>query len=428
MSPDKRVGIYLGADVVINSPDYLKALQDKLGLNLVIIGFSGEFPAHVLKESPFDGVPLSAACLDSLVCKHIDGQAVDPLEFDQVRGYVGPAFGQGDDDKFRRAVQVIHDSGSDVWVCCGSWTIRRLMFCPSNEATNNWFEAAYTHLATDYGVEGLDVSHARYPMGSFPKGLFACACNNCASAAAEMDYDMATMVAALRSGRDRLAALDPNLLKAACGHGMGPFDFMQALNMPSGILDWFSFRAALLGKNLKRFHDAVHEAAAPGTLFGADTYPASLSMFMGHNHAAWGEFSDFASPLVSHVYQFVVLTLVAWAKFLQELNAGLSETDALRFVYCLVGYDGLGLPDSEAAFHHEDIDRMVRSIPLKELILHDLNKARLSLPKGLPSYPIIHGEGWPVADVRGIMEGAEKAGHDGIIFQGSADLVDFELK
>jgi hypothetical protein len=425
---EKRVGIYLTADVVLKNPDYLTALQDQLGLNLVIMGYSGELPEHILKESPFDGVPLSDACMDTLVAKHIDGTPVDPLEFDQVRGSVGPGFGKGNDDAYRRAIQVIHDAGMNMWIGGGSWTIRRLMFCPSNEATNHWFETAYVHLATDYGIEGLDISHARYPMGSFPKGLFACACDNCTSTAAEMGYNVREMVAALRAGRDRLTAMNPTLLAATCQHGMGPFDFMQALDMPTGILDWFSFRAALLGRNLKRFHHAVHEAAGPGAIFGSDTYPASLSLFMGHDHAAWGEFSDFASPLVSHVYQFVVLTLVAWAKFLQQLNSGLSETEALHFVYNLVGYDGLGLPDTEAEFHHEDIDRMVRSIPLKDLILHDLIKARLSLPEGLPSYPIIHGEGWPLADIRGIMEGAEKAGHDGIIFQGTSDLVEFELR
>ena len=428
MSDNRRVGIYLTAGVIERNPDYLKALRDELGLNLVIAGFTGELPAEVLKESPFDGVPLSDACLDGLVCKHIDGQPVDPLEFDQVRAAVGPGFGQGNDSEYRRAIEVVHDAGLEFWICGGSWTIRRLMFCPGNEAVNRWFEAAYVHLATDYGVDGLDISHARYPMGSFPRGLFACACDHCAGAAAAMGYDMTAMVAALRAGRDRLAALDPKLLAAACGHGFGPLDFMQAFDMPAGILDWFRFRADLLGRNLKRFHRAVHEAAGPDVLFGSDTYPASLSMFMGHNHADWGAFSDFASLLVSHVYQFVVLTLVCWASFLREVNPGLSEADSLGVIYNLVGYDGLGLPDAEADFHHEDIDRMVRSIPLQDLILHDLVKARLALPAGLPSYPIIHGEGWPLGDIRGIMAGADEAGHDGIIFQGTGELVDFELQ
>ncbi len=429
MKKKKRVGIYLTSKVIRDNPDYLKALRDQLGLNLVITGFAGELPLEVLKESPYDGTPLSDECLDTLVCKHIDGRPVDPLEFDQVRESVGPGIGKGNDEEFRRTIQTIHDAGMETWICGGSWTIRRLMFCPGNEAVNRWFEAVvYVHLATHYGVEGLDITHTRYPMGSFPRGLFACACDNCARAASDLGYDMENMVAALRAGHDRLGKLNPQRLAAACRHGMGPFDFLQILDMPSKILDWFCFRADLLGRNLKRFHRAVHAAAGPDAIFGMDTYPASLSMFIGHNHAAWGDFADFASPLVSHVYQFVVLTLVEWAKFLQETNPGLSEADAFQVVYSLIGYDGLGLPESEKDFHHEDIHRMARSIPLKDLVLHDLIKARLSLPEEVPSYPIIHGEGWPVDDIRGIMEGAEEAGHDGIIFQGVAELVDFELK
>jgi hypothetical protein len=424
----KRVGIYLSPGIVIDNPDYLTALRDELGLNLVILGYSGELPPEVVKESPFDGTPPTDECIHSLVAKHVDGQPVDTTEFDQVRGSVGPGFGKGNEAEFRRANQVIHDAGMDMWICGGSWTQRALMFCPSNEATNHWFEAAYVHMATRYGIEGLDLSHARYPMGSMPRGLFSCACDNCARAAADMGYDMQKMVAALHAGHKRLASIDAKLLAGANRKGMGPFDYMQMLDMPSGIIDWFRFRAALLGKNLKRFRDTVHGAAGPNFIFGTDTYPASLSMFMGHNHAAWAEFSDFASPLVSHIYQFVVLTLVGWAQFLQELNPGLSEADALHIVYNVTGYDGLGLPDSEAGFNHEDNDKMVRSIPLKDIILHDLIKARLSLPEHLPSYPIIHGEGWPLEDIRGIMAGAEQAGHDGIIFQGTAELVNFELK
>ena len=424
----KRVGIYLTAAAVIDNPDYLTALRDELGLNLVILGSSGELPPEVLKESPFDGTPLSDECLHSLVGKHIDGQPVDTTEFDLVRASVGPGFGQGNDERFRRANQVIHDAGMDMWICGGSWTHRRLMFCPSNEATNHWFEAAYIYMATQYGIEGLDLSHARYPMGSMPRGLFYCACDTCARAASEMGYDMEEMVAALNAGHRRLGTVDPTLLAGAGRAGMGPFDYMQMLDMPSGILDWFRFRAELLGRNLKRFRDAVHGAAGDDFIFGSDTYPASLSMFMGHNHAAWADFSDFASPLVSHIHQFVVMTLVEWANFLREVNPGLGEADALHTVYKFVGYDSLGLPDSEADFHHEDIDRMVRSIPLKEFILCDLVKARLSLPESLPSYPIIHGEGWPLEDIRGIIDGSEKAGHDGIIFQGTSELVDFELK
>ncbi|MBI4551463.1 MAG: hypothetical protein HY710_04295, partial [Candidatus Latescibacteria bacterium] len=225
----------------------------------------------------------------------------------------------------------------------------------------------------------------------------------------------------------RLQSLNARLLTTACRQGMGPFDFLQLLGGQSGLIDWFRFRTELLTRNLKRFHREVHRAAGPDIIFGTDTHPASLSLFVGHNHADWAEFSDFASPLVSHIPAFVVNTLIVWARFLQEANPGLRETDALSIIYRLVGYDGLGLPDTIDAYHLDDQDRLFRSIPVKDLVMQDLIKARLYLPTEIPSYPIIHGEGWPREAILGIMTGAEEVGHDGLIFQGTRELVDFEI-
>ena len=66
--------------------------------------------------------------------------------------------------------------------------------------------------------------------------------------------------------------------------------------------------------------------------------------------------------------------------------------------------------------------------PLEELILRDLRKTRLLLPPQMPSYPIIHGEGWPRAAIDAILRGAEASGHDGIVWQGTSELVNFPLK
>lgn len=327
MQKKKRTGIYLTTTRVLDNPGYIKALQDGLGLNLVVLSFSGELPPEVRQASPYDRVPLSDACLNDLVSRHLDGTPVDPLEFDRVRESAGPGAGMhGDDGAFRRAIDLIHNAGCDIWICGGSWTLRRLMFCPSHKAVNRWYEALYAHWAAAYGAEGLDITHARYPMGSFPRGLFACACNRCARRASELGYDMEAMQAALQNGLDRLQRLDTGLLISVCRQGAGPFDFLQILDPNAGIIDWFNFRADLLAANLKQFRNAVHAAAPSGFLFGTDTYPASLSLFMGHNHARWAEFSDYASPLVSHVYQFVSLTLIEWARFLNGAGNRLPQS------------------------------------------------------------------------------------------------------
>jgi hypothetical protein len=51
----------------------------------------------------------------------------------------------------------------------------------------------------------LDITHARYPIVSFPRGLFLCACDDCARTAATMGYEMEEMKEAMHptTGRAR---------------------------------------------------------------------------------------------------------------------------------------------------------------------------------------------------------------------------------
>lgn len=424
----QRTGIYLGTQQVLDNPGYVPVLQDKIGLNLVVLSFSGAVPPEVVAQSPFDGVPLSDPCLHSVVARHMDSGPVDPREFDLVRAEVGPSLRQGDDEAFRRAVAQLKGNGVEVWICAGSWTHRRLMFCPSNEGVQNWYEAYYTHLATAYEADGIDLTHARYPMGSFPLGLFACTCTHCASSAVRLGHDMTAMVQALRDVQVRLQGIDARLLAAAAGQGVGAFDVAQLLGLDPGVGDWFRFRCDLLGEKLGRDREVVKAAAGDDYVFGTDTHPASLASFVGHNHAVWDTFSDFASPLVSHISAFTCDTLIVWAGFLRELQPSLSEAEALEAVYRFLGYEEVGLPTSIAAFEPDNPSRLAYIIPLEELILCDLIKARLWLPENLPSYPILHGTGWPRPAVDAILERSAEVGHDGVVWQGTDELVEFELK
>jgi hypothetical protein len=201
---------------------------------------------------------------------------------------------------------------------------------------------------------------------------------------------------------------------------------MQLLGLRSGMFQWFQFRADVLTRNMIRFHTRIHQAAGTPMIFGADTYPASLAMFAGHDQSRWGEGSDFASPLISHVDIFVMKTWVAWARFLQQNIAQLAEPEALRLVYRLTGYDSLDLPDSVAQMAIREPDCEFRNLPLRELLVLDMAKARLTLPAGLPSYPIIQGGGaphlWPRSIIEGVIEDAARLGHQGVMLQGTASL------
>lgn len=435
MSKTPRVGLYLDPGLIVRNPGYLEALREKIGLTWVILSYTGELPPEVLAHSPYDGAPPSPERVRSLLARHLDGQP-STTEFRSAMQSVGPHFGAAHDEPLlRQAIDRAHSAGLDVWLMAGMYTASDfdvLMYCPSREQNNRWYEAAYTHMATAYGVEGVDITHARFPMTSYPRGLFLCMCDSCAQAAAQFGYDMAAMQADIRHAYTRLKSLDAAQVATLAQHDMGPFDLLQYLGVRTGLFDWFAFRTQLIAANVSRMREAVHRAAGDRFIFGADTYPASLATLAGHNLSRWAEFSDFASPLLSHVDIFPMKTMTVWAQFLRGLLPQLSEADALRLVYRVTGYATLDLPDSIADFALGEPDCEYRNIPLRDFVAHDMAKAKVMLPPGLPAYPIIQGGGapwdWPLPIVEQLMDDALRLGYDGYIFQGTRVLLDFDLQ
>ena len=445
MASEQTLGLYLGADLILNNPGYLEALRSQIGLDLVIIGFCGEVSDRVRTLSPFDDMPPSDERLRSLVCRYIDGQPITQ-EYGSVQGLVGPAVhAVRHEETMRKAIDAAHDVGLDVWLLGEAWTtndFQDVMYCPSDERVNDWYEALYVDIASRYDVEALDITHARYPMTSHPRGMFVCTCAKCARSAADMGYDMAQMKADVHDALAKLREVSASRLVSVAEQALGASDYVQLLDLKSGVLDWFKFRAGVLAKGFGRFREAVHAAAGPEFIFGCDTYPASLALFAGHDLSHWAEFSDFASPLIAHADIFQMYTLVVWARFLREIIPALSEGDALKAIYRFVGYDRLGLPDNIDDFllssvdarpgFSEDHECEFKHVPLLDLLRLDMAKSRLHLPEGMPSYPILQGGGaphdWPKEIVQAAIASAGELGHQGVMLQGTQSLVDWELK
>jgi hypothetical protein len=434
MERKKRVGLYLDPKTVLRNPGYLEALQKAVGLNLIILSYTGQLSQDVLALNPFDGAPPSDQRIRALITRDIYGRVIaTSLEPAQIS--LGPHMGRhGDDKELSAAMQEIHSKGIEVWLLGGGWQgsdYKLLGYCPSKEENNRWYEAVFAYMARSYGAEGVDVTHARYAMTSEPAGLWACACPDCAHTAGELGYDMGQMVADIKAAYARLRHIDGQRLVDALGTGMGFFDLMQVLGLRAGVWQWFEFRARLLARNLKRFRDTVHATAGRDFVFGSDTYPASQSMFVGHDHSHWSEFSDFASPLLSHADIFCTKPMHDWARFLLRLYPRISERDALQVIYRLLGYDNLGMPSNLAGFALDAPDREYRNIPLVDVIVRDMAKARLYLGDDIPSYPIIQGGGapsdWPRQIIDALIAGAAQWGHDGVIFQGTNALVDYRV-
>ncbi len=435
MKQGARVGLYLEPETIVRNPGYLEALHDGIGLDWVILTFTGELPPEVLAHSPYGGAPPSPERIRQLIAYHLDGQpCTDDLEvaLRSVGPHV-PASTPQKDATMRQAIAMCHAAGLDVWFLAGLYTAyEMLMFCPGREENNRWYEAYYTHLATAYGVQGIDITHARFPKTSLPRGLFLCACAECARAAAELGYDMEAMRADIADAFARLKRLSPAQLTTLAASPLGPLDALHFVGLRPGMMDWFRFRADLIARNVKRFHTAVHAAAGPDFIFGADTYPASLSLFAGHDQTRWGEFSDFASPLLSHVDAFPMRTWAAWADAFQCWFPQLTEAEALQIAYRLGGYAELNLPTTYADFALGEPDCEFRHMPLRDIVRMDMAKAKLYLPPDLPAYPIIQGGGapwdWPRPIVDQLMADALDLGYDGYIFQGTRVLLDFPLQ
>ena len=45
----------------------------------------------------------------------------------------------------------------------------------------------------------------------------------------------------------------------------------------------------------------------------------------------------------------------------------------------------------------------------------------------IPSYPVIKGGTWPKEPIRRLIAAADDLGHDGIVFQGTDALVDYDM-
>jgi hypothetical protein len=432
---ESTTGLYLSPEIILENPGYLETLQKEIGLNLALINFTGELPEEVTKVNPFDGSPPSDGRIRELLCHHIDGELCTQT-FTSAKRSLGPHVSPEFNEKgLREAIKQAHDLNMKVWLVGGGWTSSDfdvLMYCPGKEEVNAWYEALYVHMAANYGADGVDITHARYPMTSYPRGLFLCACADCAKCAAELGYDMPSMIADLKAAAIAIKTFSGQRLLELALSRPGITDLLQIPGIRPGVLQWFCFRADLLARNLSRFRTEVHSAAGEDFIFGTDTYPASLAMFVGHNLARWSEFSDFASPLLSHVDIFPMMTLTKWSQFLTENGSDISESAALRIVCEIAGYGSLEMPRTIEDFALGEPDCEYRNIPLEDLVGLDMLKSRLFLPSQVPSYPIIQGGGaphiWPKDSVTRLKARALELGHNGVIYQGTQDLIDFEFK
>jgi len=419
------IGIYGDANAIANDPGFLDLAQAEIGLNRIIFG--GPF-----KLSP-------------------ETLARNPAHKGQSHGH---GLGLTDDDTpLRRAIDEAHRRGIQVWHIISTYWAgaedapermardlrgRRMdeyprlpyadeqwsyTFCPSNEQTNAWFEAAQVELATRYEFDGCALTHHRFCHAAFYPELLACGCPSCAEAAGQLGYDFARMKTAALRTADVLQHASAAKLRRAASLGLGLWDFLQWLGEDGGgLVDWFNFRADCMTRNLRRFRGAVR-AARPDFAFGSDTHFPSLALLVGHRYRDFAAVCDHILPLLPHVAIHCLDVLAAFATALTHWADGLSEAEALQLVYQLFGYENLGLPPDIAGLHLGNASHGEPQVAaLSDLVASELVKARLLAGDGVPSYPVIKGAVWDPHTVRRLIDAAREAGHTGVVFQGTAAL------
>ena len=117
--------------------------------------------------------------------------------------WVAGTVGGFDDGELRRAIDVAHEAGIEVWGHIGLWSYGGDVFpeyamrdvdgaeldprwkawgvglCPSHPRVEAWTADCLEDVTKRYDVDGFCVDHARYPQPANLHALIACACANC---------------------------------------------------------------------------------------------------------------------------------------------------------------------------------------------------------------------------------------------------------
>ena len=424
---DKLVGLYVGAEEVANDPTYLDVLKDEMGLNLIIL-----FGAYDLSPETRAKNPATLGGTQTHAMNLTD-----------------------DDSAMRGAIEAAHRRGIDVWFCVSCWWSgvelppevamqdfngrpineappipyshegRTHTYCPNHPSVDNWFSSAYTELIRSYEIDGMDLTHARYYHPAYYPGLFGCGCDYCAQTAQALGYDLSRMRAAILRALDRLNRTDATEIMRLSELGLSFVGMLQHLAEDRAAADWFDFRCDNLCGRIRTFKRIVENAAGREIVFGSDTFVPSFASLVGHRYSEFATCSSYTSPLLPHFEIHILMNLVSLASMLCQKVGNLTESEALRAVRRLVGYDGFDLPDTFEGFGIGAPDCETRHASLYNIIETELRKARLYNRGEVPSYPVIKGELWPTEVVRGLIDAAERMGHEGIIFQGTSSLVEY---
>jgi len=417
----KLTGLYTGPDEILDHPERFSELQEKAGLNMVILGGG----VHIL----------------------FGLRARDPLHREA----------EPDDTRLRQGIEAAHNMGLEVWLLFGGWQgqpaetfagqeersiqdvlgrylkdipqvpygmeYAQKMFCPSLEDYNSFHAEWYADVARRYQPDAINLTHARYSSPSLFYDMFGCACPRCGKRAAAMGYDFQDLTSKARQGLEAIQKLDAPTARCALEEGVDFYGLFEMLGVEGGLRDWFAFRAGVLTENFRRWHGTVHQASGGQVRFGTDTHVPSIALLVGHDYPALTHTVDYTQPLLPHLGWHLLCVPAAWASLFLQWAPGLTEAEALRLAYQLIGWHNVGLPERIEDLHVTDVDGPALCPFLYDLIALELERGFIP-GSPVPSYPVLQAGIWPREVVHRLIEKAEEIGHDGLIFQQTRALLE----
>ena len=305
----------------------IRKYRDELGLNLVVLG-------ALPPDDPKDPELRRARFLHSTEASSVrlpppHVQAANPFP-EGLRGRIGPgAHFVKDDARLRRAIELFKENGIECWLVTLAWQgsgaplapelMARArdgtradaldatlggespasMFCPSNEAVNDWYREYLPYLVSEYGVDGIFFTHTRYPASAAM--LQTCACDACKRAAAALGLD-----------------------------------WQQ---------EWLTVRAAVLRSQVESIASAL-KAAHPNTTLAIQSLFPSLALLLGHRPSEGFRGVDEVVFMTSYLKEVAwtmlgsltrlsgdeelgpALEATGWAKYASHLPSTLADLDA----------------------------------------------------------------------------------------------------
>jgi len=437
-SPGKKlVGCYCSPREILNEPKYMDALQERLGVNVVIARSGIAMPDWLKEKNPLGG-----------------------------KGWMGASPAKDDDDsELTKAIEEVHRRGMDFWlyytghhygqlhrpVCAETFEgipfselpptpyslcQKLITVCFNKPAVAEWDLEAYTFGARNYDVDGIYVTHFRYANPSFFANLFGCACGDCRDLAADLGYDFPAMKKAGMRLVANLKKLDREKVRLAAKTGFTFTDFIQLLGEDAAVIDWLRFRAKAVGMRLRGIRNAIHQASADRADFVSDTHNPTLSLYVGHNYDdLMTGASDGLLPLAWLDYQHVS-AVAAWANLLVTWVPGLDEETAITAVLGFFGWDDLPIPRKRIEDLHIGVDPQVHSDVefyryfnrggTLAMWTHEMERLAAMNTRGMPSFPIIKGHQWTEKISRELMDRCMGMGHTGYVLQRTALFLDKE--